>query len=57
MALYIAARPADLTVPKLASGNYKVWSELIIEALQGRGVWKYVEGLSTEPTDANQLEI
>jgi hypothetical protein len=57
MALHTAARPADLTVPKLTSGNYKVWSELIIEALQGRGVWKYVEGLSTEPTDANQLEI
>lgn len=32
------AKPADLTVPKLSTDNYKVWSELIIEALEGRGI-------------------
>lgn len=57
MALYTVARPADLTVPKLASGNYKVWSELIVEALEGRGVWGYAEGLNTKPTDVHQIRI
>jgi hypothetical protein len=33
-----AARPADLQVPKLTAINYKLWSELIIEGLEGRGV-------------------
>jgi hypothetical protein len=53
-----AAKPADLTVPKLSTDNYKVWSELIIEALEGRGVWDYVEGLITKPTsDDDDLRI
>jgi hypothetical protein len=44
MATLTAAKPADLTISKLSSGNYKVWSELIVEALEGRGVWDYAEG-------------
>ena len=36
-----AAKPADLQVPRLSATNYKLWSELITEALNGRGVWDY----------------
>jgi hypothetical protein len=57
MVLPTVARPADLTIPKLSSNNYRVWSELMIEALEGRGVWGYVEGLNTKPTDVDQLRI
>jgi hypothetical protein len=43
MATLTAAKPADLTIPKLSSGNYKVWNELMVKALEGRGVWDYAE--------------
>jgi hypothetical protein len=52
-----AARPADLQVPKLTAINYKLWSELIIEGLEGRGVWDYTQGLIEEPSDEDQKRI
>ncbi|HEY5813547.1 MAG TPA: reverse transcriptase domain-containing protein [Terrimicrobiaceae bacterium] len=57
MGLLTVAKPADLTIPRLSADNYKVWSELIIEALEGRGVWDYVEGLITKPTSDDDLRI
>jgi hypothetical protein len=45
----VAARPSDLQVPKLTSTNYKPWSELIIEALDRRGVLEYTQGRVDEP--------
>jgi hypothetical protein len=54
MATLTAAKPADLTIPKLFSGNYKVWSELMIEALKERGVWDYAkETISKALSDKN----
>jgi hypothetical protein len=38
MGKLIAARPIDLQVPQLSTTNYKLWSELITEALEGRDV-------------------
>jgi hypothetical protein len=38
MATLTASRPAELQIPKLTANNYKVWSELITESLNGRGV-------------------
>lgn len=52
-----AARPADLQVPKLTATNYKLWSELITEGLEGRGVWDYALGLIEEPSDEDQKRI
>jgi hypothetical protein len=52
-----AARPADLQVPKLTATNYKLWSELITEGLEGRGVWDYALGLIEEPLDEDQKRI
>jgi transposase InsO family protein len=57
MVLPTVARPADLTIPKLSSNNYRVWSELMIEALEGRGVWDYVEGLTTKPSAGDEYRI
>ena len=33
-----AVKAADITIPKLTQDNYKVWQELMMEALEGRGV-------------------
>ena len=57
MGLLTVAKPADLTIPKLQTGNYKVWRELIIEALEGRGVWDYIEGLINKPTSDDDLRV
>jgi hypothetical protein len=50
MGKLIAVRPADLQVPWLSATNYKLWSELITEALEGRGVWSYAQGTVEEPS-------
>jgi coenzyme F420-reducing hydrogenase beta subunit len=57
MGLLTVAKPADLTTPKLLTDNYQVWSELIIEALKGRGVKDYVKGLVSKPTSDDNLRI
>ena len=58
MGKLIAAKPADLQVPRLSVGNYKLWSELITEALEGRGVWDYAQGTVEEPlSDEDQKRI
>ena len=54
MATLVAARPADLQIPRLTAANYRVWNELVVEALEGRGVWKYAEGLIEEPKEEGQ---
>jgi hypothetical protein len=54
MATLTAVKPADLTIPKLSSGNYKVWSKLIVKALKERGVWDYAkETISKVLSDKN----
>jgi len=57
MGKLIAAKPADLQVPRLSTTNYKLWSELITEALEGRGVWDYAQGTVQEPSDEDQKQI
>src|SRR5271156_1216634 len=57
MGKLIAAKPADLQVPRLSVLNYKLWSELITEALEGRGVWDYAQGAGEEPLDKDQKRI
>jgi hypothetical protein len=57
MGLLTVAKPADITIPKLSADNYKVWSELMIEALKGRGVWDYVKGLIIKPTSDDNLRV
>jgi hypothetical protein len=58
MGKLIAAKPADLQVPRLSVLNYKLWSELITEALKGRGVWVYAQGTVEEPSsDEDQKRI
>ena len=57
MATLTASRPADLHIPKLTTSNYKVWSELITEALKGRAVWEYTQGEVARPEDKDQLQI
>ena len=57
MGKLVAAKPADLQVPRLTSANYKLWSELITEALEGRGVWAYAQGLIEEPEQEDQKVI
>jgi hypothetical protein len=58
MGKLIAAKPADLTVPRLSATNYKLWSELITEALEGRGVWDYAQGSVEEPSsDEDQKRV
>jgi hypothetical protein len=57
MGKLIAAKPADLQVPRLSVLNYKLWSELITEALEGRGVWDYAQGTVEEPSDEDQKRI
>ena len=58
MGKLIAAKPTDLQVPRLSVGNYKLWSELITEALEGRGVWDYAQGTVEEPlSDEDQKRI
>jgi gag-polypeptide of LTR copia-type len=57
MGVLTAAKPADLTIPKLSNSNYKLWSELIVEALEGRGVWDYAEGLINKPTSEDDLRV
>ena len=56
MATSDVAKPADLHVPKLTTSNYKIWCELVIEALEGRGIWEYVEGDVTKPQDEKDKE-
>jgi hypothetical protein len=51
MSTLIAAKPAEITIPKLTTANYKIWSELIVEALDGRGVWDCVNGTEKKPKD------
>ena len=50
MGKLIATKPADLQVPRLSTTNYKLWSELITKALEGRGVWVYAQGTVEEPS-------
>ena len=50
MGKLIAAKPADLQVPRLSATNYKLWSELITKALKGRGVWENTQGTVEEPS-------
>jgi gag-polypeptide of LTR copia-type len=57
MATLTAAKPADLTIPKLSSGNYKVWSELMVKALEGRGVWDYAEGTISKALSGENARI
>ena len=57
MATLTAARPADLQISRLTATNYKIWSELIVEALDGRGVWGYTQGLVDEPTKENESQL
>src|ERR1700678_2092149 len=57
MGKLIAAKPADLQVPRLSATNYKLWSELITEALKGRGVWDYAQGTIKEPSDEDEKRI
>ena len=57
MGKLIAAKPADLQVPRLSATNYKLWSELITEALEGRGVWDYAQGTIKEPSDEDEKRI
>lgn len=51
------AKPAELQIPKLNTGNYKLWKELVIPALKGRAVWSYAEGSIKEPSDEKQAQI
>lgn len=57
MATLVAVKAADIQIPKLTGTNYCVWSELIIEALEGRGVWGYTQELIKEPTDESEKAI
>lgn len=57
MYVLTSAKPADFTIPKLSSGNYKLWSELLIEALEGRGVWDYAEGLINKSASGDDLRV
>jgi hypothetical protein len=57
MASLVAAKPADLTIPKLTNDNYKPWRELVVAALEGRGVWEYAEGTQALPEDLNNKRI
>ena len=50
MGKLITTKPADLQVPRLSATNYKLWSELITEALEGRAVWDYAQGTVEEPS-------
>ena len=52
----VAARPADLRVPSLTATNYRIWSELVIAALDGRGVGDYIES-NVKPKDPGELQI
>ena len=45
------AKLADLHIPNLTATNYKIWRELVTEALKGRGIWEYVEGDVTKPDE------
>jgi hypothetical protein len=57
MATLTAVKPADLTIPKLSSGNYKVWSELMVKALEERGVWDYAEGTISKALSGKNARI
>jgi hypothetical protein len=57
MATLTAAKPADLTIPKLSSGNYKIWSKLMVKALEGRGVWDYAEESISKGLEGNDARI
>ncbi len=56
MSKLIAAKPADLRVPVLTVNNYRIWSELVITALDGRGVGDYIKS-NKKPTDTSELQI
>jgi len=53
----IAAKPADLQIPRLSTGNFKLWKELVVPALKGRAVWDYADGSLKEPSDETQAQI
>ena len=57
MASLTLAKPADLTIPKLTTDNYKPWKELVMAALEGRGVWEYADGTEAEPDDVKEKKI
>jgi hypothetical protein len=57
MVTLTASRPADLYIPKLTINNYKVWSELTIEALKKRVVWEYTQREVVRPEEKDQLQI
>jgi hypothetical protein len=54
MSTLILAKPADIQIPKLTTANYRIWKELSIAALSGRGVWEYAEGTIKEPDDEKE---
>jgi hypothetical protein len=51
MSTPVAAKPAEIIIPKLITANYKVWGELIIKALDGRDVWDCVNGTKKKLKD------
>jgi len=51
MATLVASKPADLRIPLLTADNYKVWRELVTEALEGRAVWEYTQGEVPRPEE------
>jgi hypothetical protein len=52
-----AARPADIQIPKLSPTNYKVWNDLVVGLLDGRGLGGYTTGTVKKPTKPDQLRI
>src|SRR5271155_5272596 len=57
MGILKAVKAADITISKLSQDNYKVWQELMTEALERRGVWEYVEGTADEPSSDDYKKI
>jgi hypothetical protein len=51
MATLTASRSADLYIPKLTTSNYKMWNELITEALKKRVIWEYTQGEMERPKE------
>jgi predicted acylesterase/phospholipase RssA len=52
-----AARPADIQIPKLSPTNYKIWNDLVVGLLDGRGLRGYTAGTVKKPTKHDQLRI
>jgi len=57
MASLTLAKPADLSIPKLTTANYKIWKELATAALKGRGIWGYTDGSVKEPKEKADKDI